>query len=154
MGMNPWVCNRVESVLGAKPHEYLPERWLQKEGEPDADYTKRHRNMVDSEMSFGYGKRACTGKPVAILTATKLLSSFFNRYDVSLFRLVGRRSKLIRIRSSWSMLPSHGRSRMSGSPSSLTSTSRLSRKLPLPTATAEEVLRCRFQFGADACMHD
>lgn len=87
VGMNAWVVNRVESVFGAKPHEYLPERWLQQEGETEAAWTTRRRDMDNSEMSFGYGKRACTGKPVAILTATKLLSTFFNTYEVCAFSM-------------------------------------------------------------------
>lgn len=83
VGMNAWVVNRVEKVFGAQPHDYIPERWLQQEGESDSAWTSRRRDMENSEMSFGYGKRACTGKPVAILTATKLLSTFFNTYEVS-----------------------------------------------------------------------
>lgn len=84
VGINAWACNRVESVFGANPDDYVPERWLQAEGESDTTFTARARKMADAEMTFGGGKRACSGKPVAILTGTKLLASFFNRYDVSL----------------------------------------------------------------------
>lgn len=84
VGMNAWVANRVESIFGEKVNEYVPERWLKQDGESDAAFNARFREMDNAEASFGLGKRACSGKPVAILTATKLISSFFNRYEVCL----------------------------------------------------------------------
>lgn len=39
--------------------------------------------MEAADLSFGFGKRACIGKNIALVEAYKTVAMLFSRYDVS-----------------------------------------------------------------------
>jgi len=82
VGVNPWVLHYKESIFGAKPHEFRPERWLQSEREEPGAYEARIKKMKDADMSFGGGNRICLGKPLALVEVYKVLATVFGRYKV------------------------------------------------------------------------
>jgi cytochrome P450 len=82
VGVNPWVIHYKESIFGAKPHEFLPERWLQSEQEEPGAYEARIRKMKDADMAFGAGSRICLGRPLALVEVYKVVATLFGRYKV------------------------------------------------------------------------
>ncbi|KAJ5273362.1 hypothetical protein N7478_008487 [Penicillium angulare] len=51
-----WTIGREEAVFGAKPDEFIPERWLNEDG-------KTFRAIPTA--TFGYGRRTCPGRHIA-----------------------------------------------------------------------------------------
>jgi len=84
VGVNPWVLHYKESIFGAKPHEFRPERWLQSEHEEPGAYEARIKKMKDADMSFGGGNRICLGKPLALVEVYKVVATVFGKYQIEL----------------------------------------------------------------------
>ncbi|KAE8393372.1 hypothetical protein ETB97_003618 [Aspergillus alliaceus] len=84
VGMNPWVINRNESVFGAEPDSFKPERWLPVEGETDEAYQARFSKMKGTDFTFGAGTRACLGKHISRLESYKFVATLFANFDVEL----------------------------------------------------------------------
>lgn len=82
VGVNPWVIHYKESIFGAKPYEFRPERWLQSEQEDVGAYEARIKKMKDADMAFGGGNRICIGRPLALIEVYKVVATVFGRYKV------------------------------------------------------------------------
>lgn len=57
---NFWAITRDESVFGADPDAFVPERWL----DINADGNGKLRSLP--QTSFGFGRRSCPGRHVAL----------------------------------------------------------------------------------------
>ena len=82
VGINPWVSSRSKAYFGEDADVYRPERWLQYETETGAEYEARLKKMKEADFTFGFGKRACVGRNMAMSTLHKITSCLFSRYDV------------------------------------------------------------------------
>jgi cytochrome P450 len=83
VGVNPWVVHYKESVFGAKPYEFRPERWLQGKDEGKQVFEARMKGMREADMSFGGGNRVCIGRPLALVEMYKTIATIFGKYKVS-----------------------------------------------------------------------
>ncbi|KAI6779237.1 uncharacterized protein J7T54_007764 [Emericellopsis cladophorae] len=85
VGLNPAVVTRDSGVFGEYVEKYVPERWLQKEGESDVDFVTRLRRMQETtDLMFGAGSRVCMGKHLARLEMYKLVATLYSTFDVKL----------------------------------------------------------------------
>jgi len=85
VGVNPWVVHYKESIFGAQPHTFRPERWMRNEKEEQAAYEARIKNMKDADMVFGGGNRICIGKALALVEVYKVVATLFAKFKVCLF---------------------------------------------------------------------
>lgn len=76
IGCNAWVLHLDDSIWGAKPECWIPERWL---GASDG----KKSEMKNSLFSFGAGSRTCIGKNVSYLEMYKLVPAVLREFDVS-----------------------------------------------------------------------
>ena len=83
VGVNPWVVHYKESVFGAKPDEFRPERWLQGASESPAAFEAKIKKMKEADLSFGGGNRLCLGRPLALVEVYKVVATLFTKYNVS-----------------------------------------------------------------------
>lgn len=86
VGCNAWVLHRREEVFGEGVDEYRPERWLEGEGEGEAERVKRMRAAL---FTFGAGPRTCIGRNVSLLEMYKLVPTFLRRFEVGRCRCLG-----------------------------------------------------------------
>ncbi|KAI0592379.1 benzoate 4-monooxygenase cytochrome p450 [Pyrenophora tritici-repentis] len=84
VGVNPWVMHYKESIFGAQPHTFRPERWMRDENEEQAVYDARIKNMKEADMVFGGGNRICLGKPLALVEVYKVVATLFAKYKIDL----------------------------------------------------------------------
>ena len=103
VGMHPWVVTRDKSIFGTDADSFVPERWLQEEGEATSAFSSRIARMKNGILSFGAGKRRCAGKnlatlemykvrllaitfslPKVIADIAKILSTLFAKFDIEL----------------------------------------------------------------------
>ena len=66
IGMNAWVVHGDQSVYGQDAESFRPERWLQEEGETEAEFEGRKKAMKDADLTFGAGNRVCLGKNISL----------------------------------------------------------------------------------------
>ncbi|CAK7208017.1 hypothetical protein SEUCBS139899_010851 [Sporothrix eucalyptigena] len=97
VGLNPYVLGRNKSVWGPDADEFKPERWLSREGESDADYQQRLREMNAADLTFGGGSRICIGRHVAMLETYKVVATLLARYRL----LPAKEPVPFVIRSTW-----------------------------------------------------
>lgn len=68
---NHWAIGRDESVFGANPDDFVPERWLTAEDARAKDMETRQKSEVGADIKniptvgFGYGRRICPGRHIA-----------------------------------------------------------------------------------------
>ncbi|KAL4799161.1 cytochrome P450 [Aspergillus venezuelensis] len=74
VGMSPWVINRHKPTFGEDVHQWRPERWL---GHSET----RLQELKNTILTFGYGRRVCLGKNIAIMEIKKLISSLALNYE-------------------------------------------------------------------------
>ncbi|KAL8734219.1 MAG: hypothetical protein Q9166_001705 [cf. Caloplaca sp. 2 TL-2023] len=84
VGMHQWVVNRDHGVFGRDADFFVPERWLQKDGEDTRTFSTRVSLMKNTLLSFGSGKRGCTGKNLALLEIYKIIGTLFASFDIEL----------------------------------------------------------------------
>ncbi|KAL8867614.1 MAG: hypothetical protein Q9174_005548 [Haloplaca sp. 1 TL-2023] len=84
VGMHPWIVSRDKSVFGPDADSFVPERWLQEEGETTSAFSSRIARMKNCVLSFGAGKRRCAGKHLAFLEMYKILSTLFAKFEIEL----------------------------------------------------------------------
>ncbi|KAF2225373.1 benzoate 4-monooxygenase cytochrome P450 [Elsinoe ampelina] len=84
VGINPAVIHYNNEVYGSDVEKFVPERWLKKDGEAIEVFQERTQRMRETDMSFGYGKRACIGKNVAQVEIYKIIGTLFQKYDLEL----------------------------------------------------------------------
>lgn len=84
MGASPYIVHRDETVFGAEPDVWRPERWIQEESGMDPKshetYTKR---MEKYGMWWGHGDRECAGKYYAQMEMQKLCVELLRRFDIT-----------------------------------------------------------------------
>jgi cytochrome P450 len=83
IGMNPWTLNFDEGIWGPDAERFIPERWLQYEGEAGEVFEKRLAFMKRNDFSFSYGPRVCLGRHVATLEIYKAIPTLLGLLDVS-----------------------------------------------------------------------
>lgn len=84
VGMNGWVLQHSREVYGPETEKFEPARWLRGDAEGADDYAARVQKMQRASLTFGFGPRACIGKPIAIMQLYKVLPTLFGLFDVSL----------------------------------------------------------------------
>ncbi|KAK5170590.1 uncharacterized protein LTR77_005179 [Saxophila tyrrhenica] len=84
VGLNPWVTGRDKGAFGEDAYEFRPERWLQGDGESDADFTARSKVMKDADLTFGGGNRVCIGKNLALMEIYKIVPTLLLKYKFEL----------------------------------------------------------------------
>ncbi|TKX27084.1 cytochrome P450 monooxygenase-like protein 2 [Elsinoe australis] len=86
VGMNPRVVHRDRQAFGEDVDTFRPERWLRdvEVGEPVEVYEARMRKMRDASMPFGWGKRSCSGKNVAIIEMRKVAAAMYSNFNIEL----------------------------------------------------------------------
>ncbi|KAK8050182.1 hypothetical protein PG994_011912 [Apiospora phragmitis] len=92
VGMNPYVIGRNKEVFGADADEFIPDRWLQKEGETDERYQERMRLWNASDLTFGAGSRICIGRHLSQMELCKVVATLIARYGIE---LVGMEEKVV-----------------------------------------------------------
>lgn len=84
VGMNPWVLQRNVDVYGADVDQFKPERWLKQEDELPSTYQRRLSRMRDTLLTFGFGKRMCSGRHLALVEIYKVIATLFSRFKFQL----------------------------------------------------------------------
>lgn len=82
IALTAWTLHFDETLFGAEPEEFRPDRWLKKDGETPDQFEKRHAMMKHNEISFSYGPRVCLGRHIAILEMYKAMAVFLGVLDV------------------------------------------------------------------------
>lgn len=83
VAMTPWTLNWDESLFGAEPRKFKPDRWLPQPGETEEQAMERINTMKRNDFSFSYGPRVCLGKHIALMEIYKLVPTLFGLLDVS-----------------------------------------------------------------------
>jgi cytochrome P450 len=81
VGANPWIIHR-HSIFGVEVDSFVPERWLQADGESETTFHARRQQMLSATFTFGAGPRTCIGKNISLLEIYKLVPSLFLTYKV------------------------------------------------------------------------
>lgn len=124
VGLNPWVIHRDASIFGEDVEAFVPERWMQRDGEGNEEYEARSKAMRESDLTFGAGNRVCIGRWLALMEVYKIVPTLLRRYEVgfdhSMFRtlqalVVRMAADLMRCSLSSSSRSGSGRSRALGS---------------------------------------
>ncbi|KAF2815188.1 cytochrome P450 [Mytilinidion resinicola] len=84
VGVNAWTVARSKEVYGKDVDTFRPERWLQAEEEGVESYDSRVKGMRQAELAFGAGRRACMGKPFAMVELYKVVATLFGRFEIEL----------------------------------------------------------------------
>ncbi|KAK8020042.1 hypothetical protein PG990_005180 [Apiospora arundinis] len=84
VGMNPYAIARNKDIFGANADEFIPDRWLQQEGEGDEKYQERMRLWNASDLRFGAGSRICIGRHLSQMELYKLVGTLITRYEIEL----------------------------------------------------------------------
>jgi cytochrome P450 len=87
VGASAWVLHAKESIFGAKPLEFRPERWI------EASEEKR-TEMNNALFTFGMGARTCIGKNISLLEMYKLVPTLLRRYEVRCLFFVCKYSEI------------------------------------------------------------
>ncbi|KAK7950942.1 cytochrome P450 monooxygenase [Apiospora aurea] len=84
VGMNPYVLGRNKAVFGADADEFIPDRWLQQDGETSDKYQERMRLWNASDLTFGAGSRICLGRHLSQMEMYKVIATLLTRYEMEL----------------------------------------------------------------------
>ena len=77
VGCNAWVVHCSETVFGAEPKRFRPERWL--------DVSEKAKSDMNTFLfSFGAGARTCVGKNISYLEMYKLVPAVLRTFELSL----------------------------------------------------------------------
>ncbi|KAI1338948.1 cytochrome P450 [Xylariaceae sp. FL0016] len=80
VGVKPSVASIQERTFGARPYEFIPERWCQAAGESDEAFVERRAKMDRGDMSFSAGTRSCIGRGIAMMQMYKLMATLVYKY--------------------------------------------------------------------------
>lgn len=81
----PYSMHRVESVF-PQADLWIPERWLQREGETEPQYKLRMMNMQRYMMPFGKGIRMCLGMNLAVIEMKLALANLYWKFSSDICR--------------------------------------------------------------------
>ncbi|KAL4811719.1 cytochrome P450 [Aspergillus spinulosporus] len=79
VGMNPYIINRDRETYGDDADKWRPERWL----ETDENKRRRLENCI---LTFGFGRRTCLGRNLAIFEMKKLFPALIMRYEMTVVK--------------------------------------------------------------------
>ncbi|TKX21940.1 cytochrome P450 monooxygenase-like protein 31 [Elsinoe australis] len=102
VGVNPAVIQRRKDVFGKDADGFRPERWLRGRAEDgqwtesEEEFRTRLERMRGAMLVFGFGKRMCAGRHVAVIETIKITASLLGAFDVE---FVGDREW--KTRNSW-----------------------------------------------------
>jgi cytochrome P450 len=75
VGTSAWPLHAKESIFGANPREFRPERWI--------EASESQKSLMNSMMfSFGMGGRSCVGKNISLIQIHKVIPTILRRYEV------------------------------------------------------------------------
>lgn len=77
IGMNSASLLRSKALFGADADMFRPERFL------EVDEVARAKMQRDVELTFGYGRWMCAGKPIALMELNKVYFEVSTRYAIS-----------------------------------------------------------------------
>lgn len=86
VGMNPYLICRDKAIYGEDSEDFRPERWLRDEegGETEEQFETRLAAMNSADLTFGGGRRTCTGKYLGLYQVYKVLATLVVLYEVEL----------------------------------------------------------------------
>ncbi|KAG2734364.1 hypothetical protein G9P44_002370 [Scheffersomyces stipitis] len=70
-----------QSDVFAEPDQFIPERWLQYENEPDEVFRQRIKRMQRYMMPFGKGIRMCLGMNLALIEMKMAIANLYWHYN-------------------------------------------------------------------------
>ncbi|KAF8143554.1 cytochrome P450 [Mycena galopus ATCC 62051] len=73
---NSWAILHDEAIYGPKPDEFIPERWLNKDGEINTA-------MREPSAAFGFGRRSCPGREMAQWSVWICAASILATFNIS-----------------------------------------------------------------------
>ena len=82
VGMNAGVLHR-QSVFGENVDAFMPERWLPGKDEGEEEAKERIKAMKAADFVFGYGKRGCLGKELALMEIHVFVARLVREFEVS-----------------------------------------------------------------------
>ncbi|KAJ5692861.1 Cytochrome P450 [Penicillium macrosclerotiorum] len=83
VGANPWIIHR-HAIFGNDVDSFIPERWMQVDGETELEFQVRRQQMLRATFTFGAGPRTCIGKNISLLEIYKLIPSLILNYQIEL----------------------------------------------------------------------
>ena len=81
VAMNAGVLHR-QSVFGENVDTFVPERWLPRTNEGEEEAKERIKAMKAAYFVFGYGKRACLGKELALMEIYVFVTRLVREFEV------------------------------------------------------------------------
>ena len=81
VGINAWVSHH-EPVFGHDTDTFRPERWLKGEDENEEKANERVKRMRAANLAFGYGRRVCLGRELALTEIYLFVASVLRKYEV------------------------------------------------------------------------
>jgi cytochrome P450 len=76
IGQCAWALGRNPDIYGEDFSLFRPERWLESKGDTLAKMERQ------ADLTFGYGRFACLGKPVAQMELNKVFVEILRRFDI------------------------------------------------------------------------
>lgn len=97
VGTSAWPLHAKESIFGAQPREFRPERWI--------EASEAQASLMNSAMfAFGMGARSCVGQNISLLQMYKVVPTILRKYKVF---INSRTSPIYRVhntnRPSWTL---------------------------------------------------
>lgn len=75
VGTSAWPLHSKESIFGANPREFRPERWI--------EASESQIGLMNSAMfAFGMGARSCVGQNISLLEIYKVIPTILWKYKV------------------------------------------------------------------------
>ena len=87
-GISPRVVSHDKHAFEEDVHRFVPERWLRSDEESEAEYEARLSQMKDADLTFGFGKRSCIGRNLALLELYKCVARLFLEFDVNIWSIL------------------------------------------------------------------
>ncbi|ROW10049.1 hypothetical protein VPNG_06518 [Cytospora leucostoma] len=86
LGVNPYLLARNKEIYGEDAEDFRPERWLRNEavGETQEEFERRLAAMNSADLTFGGGRRICTGKNLGLFQVYKVLATLVALYEFDL----------------------------------------------------------------------
>lgn len=84
--MSGWALKNNQEIFGSDAETFNPERWLPGSDESHSGFQNRVNRMKRADLAFGYGPRACLGKPIAQLEIYKLVPTLLGVFNMELAR--------------------------------------------------------------------